>query len=267
MQVMQSNGVVTNLNIGTEEPVRALSSGPAAGVVGAFKAGKKAGYKKIAALEVGGTSAGICLCEGSIPVSRDLEIKRYPVAIQSVERKETGPGTGAIARIDDNGMLRVGPESAGNVPGPICYGKGEQVTLCDAHIFLNRIDPDNFLGGEMIIQTDKIPDAIGRLAEEMKKKGGSSPSSEEIAEGIIRIENSRMAREIRNNAQEKGCSLSDMVLVAYGGAGPLHACEIAESLDIPTVVIPMNPGVLSAVGMLEADIIEDQSRTGNGRIS
>jgi len=261
LQVMQSNGGVTGLDIASEEPVRTLSSGPAAGVVGAFKAGKQMGNKKIAAFEMGGTSSGICLCEGTIPISRELEVSGYPVALQSVDRKETGPGTGAMAWVDDEGMLRVGPDSAGNDPGPICYGKGDRVTLCDAHIFLNRIDPDNFLGGEMIIQTDKIPDAIGKLSEQIKKKGGSSPSDEEVAEGIIRIENSRMSREIRNLAQEKGCSLSDLTLVAYGGAGPLHACEIAEALDIPTVLVPMHPGVLAAVGMLEADIIEDQSRT------
>ena len=261
LEIMQSNGGVTTADIASEEPVRTLSAGTAAGVVGAFNAGRQAGHKRIAAFEVGGTSAGISLCEGDIPVSRDMAVAQYPVALQAVEIKKTGPGTGACVRVDDEGLLRVGPQSAGNDPGPICYGKGEQVTLCDAHVLLNRIDPDNFLGGEMIIQTDKIHDAFTRLADEMKEKGGTKPSNEELAEGIIRIENARMAKEIRNFAQDKGCGTADMTMVAYGGAGPLHACEIARALDIKRIVIPPDPGVLSAMGMLEADLIEDLSRT------
>lgn len=261
LEIMQSNGGVTPLNIAREEPVRTLSASAAGGVVGALRAANQAGQKKIAALEIGGASADICLCEGEIPATREREIRKLPVALQAVDVHNIGPGAGAVAWVDGDGLLRLGPKSAGSEPGPMCYGKGALVTLCDAHVFLNRIDPDNFLGGEMILQTDSIPVALGKLAEEMNKKGGNKPENEEIAEGIIRIANASMSKEIRVFAQKKGCDPADLALVAYGGAGPLHACEIAGSLGISKIMIPPHPGVLSAVGILNADLIEDTART------
>ena len=261
LEVMQSNGGVTPLHIARQEPVRTVDAGPAGGVAGAFKAAKAADLKKIAALEIGGASAGICLCEGGIPSTREKEIGHLPVALQSVDIHQIGSGTGSVAWVDEEGLLRMGPAAADREAGPICHGKGDLITLCDAHVFLNRIDPDNFLGGEMILQTDKIPAGLGKLAEEMNTKGGSKPAIEEIAEGIIRIANAGMSKEIRVFAQKKGCNPADMALVAYGGAGPLHACEIAGSLGISKVLIPLHPGVLSAIGILNADLVEDTART------
>ena len=261
LEIMQSNGGITPLNIAREEPVRTLEAGRAGGVACAFKAAKQADQKKIVAFEIGGASADICLCEGGIPVTRKREVQHFPIALQSVDIHNIGAGTGSIAWVDEDGLLRVGPDSAGSEPGPICNGKGDRVTLCDAHVFLSRIDPDNFLGGEIILQTDKIPDALTKLAEEMSKNGGNKPTNEEIAEGIIRIANAGMSKEIRIFAQKKGCNPADMTLVAYGGAGPLHACEIAGSLGISKILIPPHPGVLSAVGILNADLIEDTART------
>jgi N-methylhydantoinase A len=261
LEIMQSNGGVAPLNISREEPVRTLEAGPAGGVAEALRTAKQTGLKKIAAFEIGGTSADICLCEGKMPSTRDREVQQLPVALQSVDISRIGPGAGAVAWVDEDGLLKVGPNSAGSEPGPMCYGKGDLVTLCDAHVFLNRIDPDNLLGGEMILQTDKIPAALGKLAEEMNKKGGNKPEIEEIAEGIIRIANAEMSKEIRVFAQKKGCNPADLALIAYGGAGPLHACEIAGSLGISKIMVPPHPGVLSTIGILNADVIEDTART------
>ncbi len=261
LELMQANGGLTTSGIARQEPVRTLGGGPAGGVVAAFKAAKQAGQSKVMAFEAGGTSARIAVCNGSVPVTRKREFQRLPVPLQSVEIQSIGPGTGALAWVDEDGLLKVGPGSAGIEPGPICYGRGELVTLCDAHVFLNRIDPDNFLGGEMLLQTDKIPAALGKLADEMNKKGGTRLESEELAEGIIRIANAAMSKKIRVAAREKGCNPSEMTLVPYGGAGPLHACEIAESLGISRIIIPPHPGVLSAAGILEADLIEDSGIT------
>lgn len=258
LELMQANGGVTPLHIARQEPVRTIDSGPAGGVAGAFKAAKAADLKKIAAMEIGEASAGICFCEGGIPYTREKEVGHLPVALQSVDTHQIGSGTGSAAWVDDEGLLRLGPVSEA---GPMCYGKGDIITLCDAHVFLNRIDPDNFLGGEMILQTDKIPAGLGKLAEEMSRKGGNKPAAEEIAEGIIRIANAGLSKKIKIFAQEKGCNPADQALVAYGGAGPLHACEIAGSLGISKILIPLHPGVLSAIGILNADQVEDTART------
>lgn len=261
LEFMQANGGVTTTTIAKQEPARLLDSGPAGGVVAAFKIAKQAGQNKVLALEIGGTSARIAFCDGSIPLTRERRHQGYPLPLPSVDIVDIGPGGGAIAWVDGNGLLRVGPESAGIDPGPICYGKGDQITLCDAYVFLNRIDPDNFLGGEMILKTEKISPALDKIGEEMKKKGGTRPSNEEIAEGIIRIANASLAGGIRTASQERGCNPADLTMVAYGGAGPLHACDLAKSLRISRVIVPPHPGVLASFGILGADLIEDSSRT------
>lgn len=261
LELMQANGGVTTREIAAREPIKTVNSGPAAGTVAAFRAGKQTGDKNIAAFELGGTSAGISFCLESVPMTRKRTLNGLPLPSQSVDFKPIGPGTGLKAWIDDEGLLRVGPESAGIEPGPICYGKGTEITLCDAHVFLGRIDPDNFLGGEMILQTEKIPAALEKLSKEMESKSKRKAGEEEIAEGIIRIANADIVKNIRQSAQEKGCDIREITLVPWGGAGPLHACEIAESLNIAKIVVPPHPGALSARGILTADIIEDCGRT------
>jgi len=261
LELMQANGGVTTREIAAQEAVKTINAGPAGGTVAAFKVGKQSGHTKIAAFELGGTSGGISFCRDMVPVTSRRRLNDLPLPVQSVDVRPISPGTGMKAWIDEEGLLRVGPESTGIEPGPICYGRGEEVTLCDAHVFLGRIDPDNFLGGEMILQTEKLSAALEKLSAEMESRGKHKAGAEEIAEGIIRIANGDIAKKIRQAAQEKGCTIDEMTLVPWGGAGPLHACEIAESLNISKIIVPPHPGVLSARGILEADLIDDRGRT------
>jgi N-methylhydantoinase A len=166
-----------------------------------------------------------------------------------------GAGGGSLAYIDSGGALRVGPQSAGAEPGPVCYGKGKEITVTDANLFLGRISAEFFLGGRMRLKTDKVPGYMDCLAKKMKM------SSVRVAEGIIDIATANMARAIKVISVEKGFDVRDYTLVSFGGAGGLHACDLAQSLLIKKILVPKNAGVLSAFGMTVTDIVKDYSRS------
>ena len=208
---------------------------------------------------MGGTSAdiGIVTEDGIAEASaRDTWIGGYPLLVPMLDVHTIGAGGGSIAYVDEGGAFRVGPRSAGADPGPACYGHGgEEPTISDAHVVLGRLDPQRFLGGRMTLDREAAVEAVGRLAEQL-----GLPLAE-TAEGILTIANSNMARAIRSRTIEKGHDPREFALVAFGGAGPLHAAEVADSLGIPEVLVPPYPGITSAAGLLTSDLKYDQMRT------
>ncbi|MFN8376709.1 MAG: hydantoinase/oxoprolinase family protein [Anaerolineae bacterium] len=229
-------------------------SGPAAGVIGAFHIAKLAGYEKVITLDMGGTSTDVALCPGKA-LRSDAEIDGLPLRLRMLDIETVGAGGGSIARVDAGGALRVGPESAGANPGPVAYGRGgTQVTVTDANIVLGRLDAAYFLGGAMTLDTQAAHKAVAALAGQMNM------SVEAAAQGVIDVANANIDRAIRRVSVARGYDPRDFTLVAFGGAGPLHACAIAERLEIPHVLIPRYPGVLCALGLLMADVALEYTR-------
>jgi len=258
LTIMQSNGGTVPLSSTSVDPVRTLFSGPAGGVAGAFKLARQAGYDRIITLDMGGTSTDVCLCDQRVPSTGESEVDRFPLPVQMIPIRSVGAGGGSIAWIDAGGLLRVGPRSAGSKPGPVCYGRGRNVTVTDANLFLGRIDSERFLGGEMKLDSGRLPRYMRKLSSQLQ---GQSWSPEELAEGIIKIANTQMETALRMISLEKGHDTRDFTLVSYGGAGGLHACELARSLMIPRVMVPPSPGLVSAWGMMESQVVRDLSRT------
>ena len=256
LRVMQSNGGAVQAETAASEPVRTILSGPAGGVVGAFHVAALAGYKNIITFDMGGTSTDVALCEGDIKVTHESQVDGMPVGIPMMDIHTVGAGGGSIAHLDPGGALRVGPESAGADPGPICYGKGEQLTVTDANVMLGRLLPRFFLGGAMPLAVDRIEPALQKLTWTRQWK-----SREELAQGVIDVVNNNMEQAIRLTSVERGYDPHDFVLVCFGGAGGLHAASLAQGLGIPKVVVPRFPGALSALGLLLADARKDYSRT------
>jgi N-methylhydantoinase A len=254
-KVMQSNGGVITARSAIRQPVRTILSGPSGGVLGACQVARLAGYENVITFDMGGTSTDVSLCKGGIQTTTETTISGHPVKVPVIDIHTVGAGGGSIAYLDEGGSLRVGPQSAGADPGPICYGKGSRLTITDAQLFLGRLDPHNFLGGRMKLHPEKVLEPMERLAREM----GLPPVR--AAEGIIRVANATMERAIRVISVERGHDPREFALISFGGAGALHACELARSLSIPTVLVPQNAGVLSALGMLLADFVRDYSRT------
>ena len=255
IRIMQSNGGSISTGSAKKMAVNCILSGPAGGVSGAFGIAKLAGIKKIISFDMGGTSTDVSLCDGDVRLSTQTLIDEMPIKIPVVDMVTVGAGGGSIAYIDPGGALRVGPKSAGADPGPVCYGKGKEITVTDANLFLGRINAKFFLGGRMRLEADKVSGYLGRFS---KKLGMSSVKA---AEGIIDIAIANMARAIKVISVEKGFDVRDYTLVSFGGAGGLHACELAESLLIKKILVPRNAGVLSALGMILADIIKDYSKS------
>ncbi len=255
LRIMQSNGGSISTKTAKEEPVRTILSGPAGGVVGAFEIGKKAGFTKLITFDMGGTSTDVSLIDKSIPFSTDTEISSIPVKVPIIDIHTVGAGGGSIAYVDKGGALNVGPESAGADPGPVCYGKGENITVTDANLFLGRLIPEFFLGGKMKLDKDRTILYMEKLAKQVNL------SPVELAEGILTIANAKMEKAIRVISVEKGYNPEEFTLFSFGGAGGMHAVFLAKSLNIPKVLVPRNPGILSAMGMLMADIIKDYSST------
>ncbi len=251
--VLQSNGGLISTEQAGSEPVRILLSGPAGGVVGAFKIAEKVGMNKIMTYDMGGTSTDVSLCDGSIKFSNINTVDNLPVNVPMVDVKTIGAGGGSIAYIDPGGALKVGPESAGSDPGPACYGKGDRPTVTDANVALGRINPDYFLGGEMKIFKDRSARALRKLSKQL------GISILELASGIIEVANANMEKALRVISLERGYDPREFALFSFGGAGGLHACELARGLGISKVIFPSNPGVLSALGMLIADYFRDYS--------
>jgi N-methylhydantoinase A/oxoprolinase/acetone carboxylase beta subunit len=259
LHVMMSNGGVASVEAASEKPVTLLLSGPAAGVLGGLWAGRLSGRERLITFDMGGTSAdiGIVTERGVAEASaRDTWVAGYPLLVPMVDVHTIGAGGGSIAYADEGGAFRVGPRSAGASPGPACYGLGgAQATITDAHVVLGRIDPDRFLDGEMQLDRDLAVAAVERLAASL------GVELLEAAEGIITIANAGMARAIRSRTIEKGHDPREFTLVAFGGAGPLHAADLAELLGIPEVLVPPYPGITSATGLLTSDLKYDQMRT------
>jgi N-methylhydantoinase A len=248
--IMKSDGGVTSAATCVRQPVQTVLSGPAAGVVGAVSVGRSAGYDDIISIDVGGTSADICLVrEGRPEVTKDGMIGPFPLKLPIVDIHTIGAGGGSIAAVTSAGRLTVGPRSAGAEPGPVCYGRGGgEPTVTDAHLILGRL-PAALLGGELPIDVAAAREA---MAARIGRPLGLGV--DEAAAGVVEIIDNAMARAIRTVSVGRGHDPRRFALVAFGGAGPLHACRLVELLDIPTVVIPPRPGVLSTWGLLDTDI-------------
>src|SRR6202521_6006162 len=257
--VMQSSGGITALESAAREPVRTVLSGPAGGLVGAAAMAGRSGLQKILSFDMGGTSTDVAAVQGEVRASGQSEVAGLPVGVPMLEIHTVGAGGGSLARFDAGGALRVGPESAGADPGPICYGRGTEPTVTDANLLMGRIRPVRFLGGEFTLDVERAR----RLTLEWLKKQGSRShlSLEQFCAGVVRVVNANMERALRVVSIERGYDPREFALVAFGGAGGLHACELAEAMAIPTVVIPAQPGALSAFGILVSDVVKDYSRT------
>ncbi len=256
VDVMQSSGGIIPAQLAADEPVRTVLSGPAGGVIGACKVGRWAGCERIIGFDMGGTSTDVFLADTSAGAQLTSEsvVAGVPIGVPMLDIHTVGAGGGSIARFDTGGMLRIGPESAGAEPGPICFGRGARPTVTDANFLLGRLDPDSFLGGGVRLDRD-------RTEQLMLEQKGSLVSVEEFATGILRVVEAEMGKAIRVISIERGHDLRHCTLVAFGGGGPLHACSLARALRIPKVLIPAMPGALSAVGILLADAVRDYSRT------
>jgi N-methylhydantoinase A len=254
-RIMQSNGGSISAVTAMRESVRTILSGPAGGVVGAWRVGQQAGFDKLITFDMGGTSTDVALLDGRLPLTTESAIADYPVKVPMLDIHTVGAGGGSIAAIDSGGSLKVGPESAGADPGPICYGNGESITVTDANLYLGRLVPDVFLGGGMTLQAEKLDTHFNRLASQL----AIAPA--DLAQGVIDIANATMERAIKVISVERGFDPREFTLLSFGGAGGMHAAELARLLKMPRVMIPANPGILSAAGMLMADIIKDYSQT------
>jgi N-methylhydantoinase A len=260
--VMQSTGGITALASAAREPVRTVLSGPAGGVVGAAASARASGFERIIAFDMGGTSTDVSLVEGAITTASHAEVAGLPIGVPMLDIHTVGAGGGSLARFDAAGVLRVGPESAGADPGPICYGRGTQPTVTDANLLLGRLQPTRFLGGDFTLDLDRTRRVTAEwLKKEWLKHQASPLTIEKFAAGVVRVVNSTMEKAIRVVSIERGRDTRDFALVAFGGAGGLHACALAEALNIPHVIVPALPGALSALGILVSDVVKDYSRT------
>lgn len=256
LRVMKSDGGVVSAARARRQAVQTALSGPAAGVIGAFHLARLAGFDQIITLDIGGTSTDVSLCPGAPARRPESTIDGLPLRIRLLDIETIGAGGGSIARLDAGGALRVGPESAGADPGPIVYGRGGQaITVSDAHAVLGRLDTAYFLGGRMALDVPAARTALAALASRL----GTTPAA--AAQGIVEVANASIDRALRRVSVARGHDPRDFTLVAFGGAGPLHACEVAARLDIPRILIPRHPGVLCAFGLLAADIALDFHRS------
>lgn len=259
LHVMMSNGGTATVSAACEKPATLLLSGPAAGVMGGSWAGKRARRDRLITFDMGGTSAdiGIVTEDGFVEApARDSQVAGYPVLVPMLDLHTIGAGGGSVAYVDEGGAFRVGPRSAGAHPGPACYGLGgDEPTVTDAHVVLGHIDPSRFLGGDMPLRKERATAVVEALAGRL----GLSPP--EAAEGIVTVANTNMAAAIRERTVQRGLDPREFALVAFGGAGPLHAAELAELLGVPEVIIPPHPGITSATGLLTTDLRYDMMRT------
>jgi N-methylhydantoinase A len=255
LYVMQSSGGIISAQLAGEEPVRTVLSGPAGGVIGAHAVAQVTGFENIISFDMGGTSTDVSLIDARGPqTTNESRISELPISVPMLDIHTVGAGGGSLAWFDRGGILHVGPASAGAVPGPICYGRGEQPTVTDANLVLGRLDPELALAGSLRLDDE-------RTRHFMEKTRGSTPSVEQFASGMVRVVEAEMERAIRLISIERGHDPREFTLVAFGGAGPLHACALARALKIPRVLVPGMPGALSALGILSADVVRDYSRT------
>jgi N-methylhydantoinase A len=257
-RIMQSNGGVMSAIAAEERPVRTLFSGPSAGVIGAAIVAGEAGVRDLITLDMGGTSTDVCLVRDGAPaIRRERELAGLPVKAAMVDVHSIGAGGGSIGWIDTGGFLQVGPRSAGALPGPACYARGGvEPTVTDANVLLGRLGADSLLGGRMRLDVAAAERAItDRVA------GPLGVSAVEAAVGTLRVVNVNMARAVRVVTVEKGHDARELVLVGFGGAGPMHVADVAAELDVRRVLVPESPGILCALGLLLADVRADFGRT------
>lgn len=257
--IMQSNGGFLSAQQAAKHAVRTVLSGPAGGVVGALETARHSGYRRVLGFDMGGTSTDVSLADGAPRESTESMVAGFPIRVPMLDIHTVGAGGGSIARVDAGGLLRVGPESAGADPGPACYGVGSDATVTDAHVVLGRIGAAQLLGGAMSIDVERAGAAVDRVAREMKLDRIAA------AAGILRVANANMERAIRVVSVERGYDPRDFALVAFGGSGGLHACDIARELGIEIVIVPEYAGALSALGMLMADAVRDYAAGVLGR--
>jgi N-methylhydantoinase A len=267
LRVMQSNGGSVSAATAASEPVRAILSGPAGGVVGALRVCAAAGISDIITFDMGGTSTDVALCRGEARTTNEALVAGLPVAVPVIDIHTVGAGGGSIARVDEAGALRVGPESAGADPGPACYGVGNEVTVTDANLVLGRFGGAGLLGGEMSIDAARSRSVLSRLAGEMSRFAERAVTPEGAALGVIRVANANMEAALRVVSVERGQDPRLFTMVSFGGAGGLHVCELAMALQVPLVVVPRSPGTLSALGVLLGDVVRDYSRTVMKKVS
>jgi N-methylhydantoinase A len=255
--VMQSSGGIIAAGVAAEEPVRTVLSGPAGGVIGAWEMARAAGFERVIGFDMGGTSTDVFLADaetGGVRRTNESVVAGVPVSVPMLDIHTAGAGGGSLARFDAGGLLRVGPESAGSVPGPVCFGRGELPTVTDANLLLGRLDEEQFMGGAVKLDAR-------RARECFEERRGELGSVEAFAAGVLRVVETQMERAIRVISVERGHDPRRFTLVAFGGGGPLHACAVARALRVPRVMVPAMPGALSAVGILLADAVRDYSRT------
>jgi len=261
-RVMQSSGGSISAVVAAREPVRTILSGPAGGIVGALRAAQTAGFKNIITFDMGGTSTDVALCDGGkLRMTNEATVAGLPVAVPVMDIHTVGAGGGSIARVDEGGSLRVGPESAGADPGPACYGRSLLPTVTDAHVVLGHFAGAGLLGGEFELDAKRSTQALSALAEKMGEAAGRKATVSQAARGVLSVVNTNMERALRRISIERGYDPRDFVLLPFGGAGGLHAVDLARGLRIPTIVAPAAPGALSAIGVVAADVVKDQSRT------
>lgn len=256
IHIMQSNGGIMTSEVAKEKPIFTLMSGPVGGAIGKNSLYETLGYNNLIGIDMGGTSFDVSmLIDGKPDLSTETYLEGFPILSPMVNVYTIGAGGGSLVTLKGKG-LRVGPKSAGSNPGPACYGKGgKQATVTDANLVLGRIDASNFLGGRMTLDVDAAVEAVKDVADNINM------SVNETAEGVLRIANANMAGIIRQITVRKGIDPRDFAIVAFGGAGPMHAVFIAEELGINTIIVPVMPGTYSAWGMHQCDIRHDSVRT------
>ena len=254
LYIQQSNGGILPAESIGRRAVHTVLSGPAGGVHGAFQLAQEMGRRKIITFDMGGTSTDVSLCDGKPTLTRDYHIDSFPLRIQVMDIHTVGAGGGSLASVDQGGLLHVGPESAGADPGPVCYGKGENLTVTDANLFLGRLPADRFLGGAMSLHPARVAEKMVLLADELSMR------PHEAALGIIRLVNIGMAKAIRAVSLERGYDPKEFSLFSFGGASGLHCCELAEELGVAEIVVPARAGILSAQGMVMAQPSLDSSK-------
>ncbi len=258
LSIMQSSGGTTSAEQAGRYPVNLLLSGPAGGLRGAQYVASESDEDRLLSFDMGGTSTDVSIIDREIGFTTGAKIGGYPVAVAMVDMHTIGAGGGSIARVDAGGLLLVGPESAGAAPGPACYGKGgKQPTVTDANVVLGRLLPQSFLGGDMQLDKAAAIEAVSDIAEPL------GLSNEKAARGIIDVVNDHMVRALRVMSVERGEDPKEFTLVSFGGAGGLHVCALAEELEMSKALVPVNAGVLSALGMLAAEASRERSRTIN----
>ncbi len=259
LSIMQSSGGILSASAAAHQPVRTILSGPAGGVAGALSVARRAGIERLLSFDMGGTSTDVALLDTTHepPVTIEGQVSGMPVRVPMLDIHTAGAGGGSLAWIDVAGALQVGPQSAGADPGPACYGRGDRATVTDANLVLGRLHPDYFLGGAMRLDQKRAREAVDSVAANY----AGFTRTEALAEGIVRVANARMESALRRVSVERGHNPRSFTLLAFGGAGPLHACALAPALGIRQVVVPAVPGALSALGILDADLRREFSRT------